>query len=145
MAVLPACALPAVAGAVSAEAAAGAVPSAARVMWGSPGASAFFVGPASMGTFDVHIAAADGIDETPVATDGPDEYWPAWAPDGSRLAFDRVVVLANNLVQVVVFDPATSTEVGIDSDPLSGIPLVWSPDSTEIVAQLPADAEAASD
>jgi len=33
----------------------------------------------------------------------------------------------------------------IDSDPLFGIPLVWSPDSTEIVAQLPEDAEAASD
>jgi dipeptidyl aminopeptidase/acylaminoacyl peptidase len=115
------------------------------VVWSPDGSSiAFFVGPASGGAFDVHIAAADGSGETLVTTAGPDEYWPAWAPDGSRLAFDRVVVPSNNLVQVVVADPVTSTEVMLDSEPLFGVPLVWAPDSSEIVAQLPADADAAS-
>ena len=61
-----------------------------------------------------------------------------WSPDGSRLAFDRVVA-PNNLVQVVVTASDGSGQTMLDSAHLFGNQPVWVLDGTAILMQLPAD------
>ncbi len=57
------------------------------------------------GSHDIWVIGADGSGERALTTLGGDEYWPRWSPDGSRIAFDRVVLPEFNAPQFVLTDP----------------------------------------
>ena len=95
---------------------------------------------AGFGPHDIYAVDASGSDETVLADEAADEYWPSWSPDGSRIAFNRVVVPSANLMQFVVMDPDGTDQVMLDSVPLlAGWP-IWSPDGTRVLGSVP-DAE----
>ncbi|MFN8519331.1 MAG: hypothetical protein U0667_08070 [Chloroflexota bacterium] len=62
---------------------------------------------------------------------GPgDEFWPSWAPDGSRIAFVRT----ESVGHLVVVDAAGREETQLEPAVLGGVPNVWSPDGTRLLS-----------
>ncbi len=82
------------------------------------------------GAHDVHVVQADGAGEVAITTGGPDEYWPRWSPDNSRIAYDRVVLSGSNAPQFVLTDPDGGNQVMLDHQPLAPRYPTWSPDGT---------------
>jgi Tol biopolymer transport system component len=67
---------------------------------------------------------ADGSDATRLTSDAPNEFWPAFAPDGARIVLSRCEELACDLY---VIDPDGSNATPLTgSSPLDSRP-DWQP------------------
>jgi TolB protein len=114
---------------------------------------AFYAG--NDGAHDVYVVRPDGSGERDVSNDDPrrgarptDEYWPSWAPDGSRLAFTRNIVRDQTRAfadVVIVADADGSHATTLDPtrflhlDPDSRLDRaqpIWSPDAAAIAGYL---------
>jgi TolB protein len=84
------------------------------------------------GEHDIYLAHADGTSELRVSTDAADEFYPVWSPDGSRLAFQRLV--DGTSAAIVIVDPDGENEVVSPPLPLDGAPPVWAPDGQSLLA-----------
>jgi Tol biopolymer transport system component len=106
-----------------------------RPQW-QPGGSliAYYAGdPSSIGgEHDIYVASADGATEVRLTTEPADEFFPAWSPDGTRLAFDRVVDGAT--ARIVIVDQDGAHPIVSAPQPLDGVPPIWSPDGKSLLA-----------
>jgi len=112
---------------------------------------AFYAG--ADGAHDVYVIHPDGTGQRNISADHlngrpTDEYWPAWSPDGTRLAFTQNVVRDQTQPfydVVVVVDPDGSNAVTLD--PVRAFSLrpesrldrskpIWSPDGKAIAGYL---------
>jgi Tol biopolymer transport system component len=86
---------------------------------------------ADTGQTEIFTISSDGQAITNVSRDPADDYSPAWSPDGSRLAWDRVPSDASVRAYLVVAQASgpNVTEIRIDADLA---PPTWSPDGTRI-------------
>jgi len=103
---------------------------------------AFYAG--DDGVHDVFLVNADGTNELEVSHDAnDDEFWPAWSPDGSLLAFERSVLRADHAeaTMILAVDPRGRRVHAWDPVPIaestSGVMVqpsvpVWSPDGKRI-------------
>ena len=57
---------------------------------------------------------ADGTGRTRL-TDGPDDAWPVWSPDGTRIAFTRYVDIDS--AEIYVMDADGSNQVNLTNNP----------------------------
>jgi TolB protein len=98
--------------------------------WAPDGQTVAFFG-GNDGQHDIWTAAADGSSEEVVSDDVVDEFWPAWSPDGSHLAFQQA---ANPGAQVIVVDARDGwSRTRLESESLGSVPVVWSPDGRRLV------------
>jgi Tol biopolymer transport system component len=104
-----------------------------RPQW-QPGGDriAYYAGDpaATDGQHDIYVASADGAAEERLTTNPADEFFPVWSPDGTRLAFDRVV--DDDTAQVVIIDADGGHAVVSARLPLDGAPPVWAPDGKSV-------------
>ncbi len=95
------------------------------------------------GTFDAFIVKADGSGQRVVAAETAKEYNPTWSPDGTRVAFQRIV----DASEWVLGRPCTMATWVADADGtnprrLDGLlsddfqPPFWSPDGTRLVGSM---------
>jgi Tol biopolymer transport system component len=103
---------------------------------------ATYAGGTAASGHDILVVNADGSGETNITNTTVDEYYPAWSPAGDRLAFDRQVDPAHNLVEMVISNVDGSEAFALESEPLFGMLPTWSPDGTMLVGQLPAQVTA---
>ena len=91
---------------------------------------AYAAGDASPDTQDIFVIdIATGI-ETEISTDVKNERWPAWSPDGTKLAW----LIGGTPMQLRIAsmdgaEPARTLAAGV-----MGAPLAWSPDGTKLFA-----------
>ncbi len=104
--------------------------------WSSDGTQILFYQGAD-GYHDVWTANTDGSGEKALATEAPDEYWPRWSPDDSRIAFDRVVLSDLNAPQFVIMDPDGGHQVMLDHPTVAARYPTWSPDGTLLLGIAP--------
>jgi Ca2+-binding RTX toxin-like protein len=69
-----------------------------------------------------------GTDGETQVTDGSGEIWPAWAPDGRRIAFQRT-----DTRQIAVHELATGTETTLTGSRAGDFEPDWSPDGKRIL------------
>jgi Tol biopolymer transport system component len=83
---------------------------------------------------DIWVANLDGSEPHVVAPDAVDEYWPAWAPTGDRIAFQRQTKpnAPENDIIMVNADGSDPRRVDVESTSGTG-PMVWSPEGTEML------------
>ena len=85
--------------------------------------------------WEIYVMNADGTDVrrvTNFGTTNPGTVWPAWSPDGTRIAYAR-----NNHLWTIVADGTDERRVTLDhTNPdcfhVYGHPITWSPDGTEL-------------
>lgn len=105
--------------------------------WAPDGSSiatmAFVEDPADpeKGQTEIFTVSADGAVVTNISRDPADEFSPAWSPDGSRLAWDRVPSDGSARAYLVVAHPNGPNVVEIRI-PADLAPPTWSPDGTRI-------------
>jgi Tol biopolymer transport system component len=88
------------------------------------------------GGHDIWVARSDGTEEWPLSQHPPDEYWPTFSPDGSRIVFGSNVGSGCCQWQLVVMDPDGSARMTLDTETLGAIlPSVWSPDGTSLLSR----------
>ena len=80
--------------------------------------------------FDVHVVDADGTDERNLTQTDIDEYTPRWSPDGSQIAFVRVMGDEDARLFVMKADGSGVTQ--ITDTPGSEFLPAWSPDGSQI-------------
>src|SRR6185503_4907490 len=83
------------------------------------------------GQTEIFVISANGAITTDVSRDPADDFSPAWSPDGSRLAWDRVPDDRSARAHVVVADVGgpNVVEIRIDADLAQP---VWAPDGSRI-------------
>ena len=81
------------------------------------------------GQFHLYVANADGGDARRL-TEGVSDRFPAWSPDGSRIAFTRDLSDGNQEIFVINADGPGETQL-TDTDGANMQP-TWSPDGTRI-------------
>jgi Tol biopolymer transport system component len=100
-----------------------------------------FYGP-DLDIWRVDVARTEPVargSERTIAADADAEYFPMWSPDGSRIAFVRVVDASRNAVEAVLVDPDGGNEVVLEHPPLVGVQLVWAPDGSMLMGSVPGD------
>ncbi|MDJ0925266.1 MAG: Ig-like domain-containing protein [Acidimicrobiia bacterium] len=90
-----------------------------------------FLGDHEEANGEIYIRDFAGSQPTRLTTNTDREDFPRWSPDGTRIAFSRLV---GSRVDVYTMDPNGSNEVNLTSS-LTGPshPLDWSPDGTRIL------------
>ena len=105
----------------------------------TPGSLAF-VSDAVGGQFDICLINTDGSGATPLVTSLADDWWPAWSPDGSKLAFqtNRNFIPAHDTVpphpewDIYVINVDGSGETQLTTDTTNEAQPAWSPDGKRI-------------
>jgi TolB protein len=103
---------------------AGARPAAAAFLGGN-GSIAYECGSAAN---DICVMSEDGSGQTQL-TSGGLNLQPAWSPDGSRIAFERLI---GGHLQVFVMDDGGSNQTRLTNDATDDRDPAWSPDGTKI-------------
>jgi TolB protein len=104
--------------------------------WSADGRRLVFVsdrvGPANpTADFEIFVMNADGSDQRQVTFNEQDDDWPAWAPDGDRIVFQRW--LGDEDIDVFTIRANGHAEHNITRTPaLLELDPVWSPDGREI-------------
>jgi Tol biopolymer transport system component len=103
--------------------------------WSPDGAHLCFMGSGSVaGLWTVAVNPATGQADAPVLVRAGDAYWPAWSPDGSRIAICSSYDGGNTQV-IVVFNLATGAENSFNvSNSFNSYDYSprWKPDGTQI-------------
>lgn len=79
---------------------------------------------------DVHVVDVDGSNERNLTQSGEDEFSPVWSPDGSRIAFARMV--GDDDVEIFVMNADGSGIVQLTDTPEANVIPAWSPDGSQI-------------
>jgi M6 family metalloprotease-like protein len=99
--------------------------------WSADGASILFTA-IGHGNFDIHVMDSDGGNPHNLTnTADINEYQPAVSPDGTLVAFERVVDGENAEIYVMDFDG--SNQRNLSNHPAWDSAPAWSPDSSQLV------------
>jgi Tol biopolymer transport system component len=83
------------------------------------------------GAFGIYTVRLDGSDLTELSEDPAGDAWPAWSPDGSRIAFrrgfNRIMVMDRDGGNPVVLATFSGDNLEFDLSP------VWSPDGSKVL------------
>lgn len=81
-------------------------------------------------TYDVYIMNADGTNVQRITTDPDFDGFPAWSPDGTKIAVSRGM---EDSYDIYVIDVDGSSEVNVTNSSVMNSDPVWSSDGTRIV------------
>jgi WD40-like Beta Propeller Repeat len=89
--------------------------------------------PGTPHQLEIYSTSADGVGETALTSSpaGTHSYYPAWSPDGTRIAFQRIVAGADPEIYVMNANGSGVTQLTYLSESSTGGP-AWSPDGTKI-------------
>jgi len=83
---------------------------------------------------EVFVSDVDGSNETNLSDSAAFDGWPAWSPDGRRIAFASNRAGPANVGQIFVVDADGSNLVQVTSGPWSHVQPAWSHDGERIFA-----------
>jgi Tol biopolymer transport system component len=81
---------------------------------------------------EIYVMNAEGSNPTNVTNEGAEDSYPAWSPDGSKIAFTSFRGQFGN-PDVFVMDPDGSDLVNITDDIAEDFDPAWSPDYSILV------------
>jgi CSLREA domain-containing protein len=81
------------------------------------------------GTVEIYSMLGDGSGATNLTNNSVDDYGPVWSPDGTKIAFSRLVA---GFGQIFVMDADGSNEINISNNSYSDETPAWSADGTKI-------------
>jgi Tol biopolymer transport system component len=100
--------------------------------------------------YDVYVVNADATGEHDVTRSPDEESWPSWSPDGSRIAFVRMLMprpragfmfsnrgaapLESHVGTLVVADPDGSKVINMQGPSVDDAAPIWSPDGKRLIA-----------
>jgi TolB protein len=85
-------------------------------------------------TGDIYVVNTDGTGLTNLTNDPEGDGWPAWSPDGSKIAFLLNLPSGFHLNrEIYIMNPDGTGQINLTNDPLKDNFLhTWSPDSSKI-------------
>ena len=83
------------------------------------------------GAHDVWVINADGTNARNITQSPEDEAWPAWSPDGTKIAFPRMSSLVNEGTFVLV-EPDGSHPIPLVGITVNSNVAIWSPDGKRL-------------
>jgi Tol biopolymer transport system component len=79
----------------------------------------------------IYVMNADGSNKTKISQ-GENEAWPVWSPDGTKLAFATVDFISADGNDIYVMNADGSNRTRLTNDTFIDLPSSWSPDGTRI-------------
>ena len=87
----------------------------------------------SLYNYEIALTGLDGDDQRRVTHNRwPDDHYPVWSPDGSRIAFTRGGGLYNGQLYTMSPDGSDVQSVGLTGMKVARVPPVWSPDGQRL-------------
>lgn len=97
--------------------------------WSPDGSRIAFRSSTEPGNWDIYTINVDGTNLTRITDDPGDDHWPAWRPDGQKLAFTSK---RSGVYQVYVVNPDGTGLKQLTSNPLGSACPAWSPNGQTI-------------
>jgi TolB protein len=84
------------------------------------------------GFYDIWVMRSDGSDRVDLTNDAAEDLFPAWSPDGSKIAFTHRTAASRFSREIFVMDATGGNRVQLTSNAVADVMPVWSPDGTRI-------------
>jgi Tol biopolymer transport system component len=84
------------------------------------------------GNYEIYSISPDGTGLTRLTNEPTEDIFPAWSPDGSRIAFTRCQPGESSPCDVWAMDAEGAGPVNLTNDPANDGEPAWSPDGTRI-------------
>ena len=109
------------------------VPGGRAPAWSADCKRIAFLGEGVDGYADLYLVGADGKDERKVTDYPGDESFPVWSPDGTKVAFPRMLD-SYNKGDLLILDVADGSITVLQGAYVTHDPPVWSADGNQILA-----------
>jgi dipeptidyl aminopeptidase/acylaminoacyl peptidase len=85
----------------------------------------------SVSHYQIFVANSDGSSPVRLSPGTNDDTWPRWAPNNSKIAFDRAILPSQSQVWTMNTDGTSATRLSAAADFHDANP-TWSPDSSKV-------------
>jgi TolB protein len=94
------------------------------------------------GAHDSYVFPLDGSPRTLIGAPGPDEWWPSFSPDGTRIAVEHPGSCLELCFTYLIYKADGTDRVTLDGPPLEPwLPATWAPDGSRILGSRTHDAQ----